>query len=187
MSKVRPAVGWGTALFLLTLGCAFLLGAAPASSALSRSTPSHASAAGPSKAAIAAVMAETVEVITPSEHFVPAGKPVSASDGAGGALTAEIGQRFPTADGYGQLVFFWHDGRFLGWDSRYESMSIMRLRSAGPRTFKVTYAHYAANDPAYDPSLPPVTVSYRWRHQRLIASATPPNRSFPGLEVRLLR
>ena len=93
------------------------------------------------------------------------------------ALTAQIGQRSPKAGGYGQLVFFWAGRTFLGWDSRYEGMSILRLSGNGGHIIPVTCAHYAPSDPAYDPSLPPVTIGYRWRDGRLAAGATPPSLS----------
>ena len=184
----RVLARWETPVVVAVgLACA-VVAATPAASAAS---PGGARAARtvaghPSRAAIARVMARTVEVGDAGEHFVPLGKPVSTGSGSK-ALTAEIGQRSPTADGYGQLVFFWAGTTFLGWDSLYESVSILRLSGNGDHAVKVTYAHYAANDPAYDPSLPPVAISYRWRDGRLSASATPPSLSYLDLKVRLRR
>lgn len=80
----------------------------------------------------------------------------------GGTLTAVIGQRTPTADGHGQLVFFWQGGRFAGWDAETEAMSITKV-TGGAGYFRVTCAHYAANDPACCASRSPVTVTSAWQ------------------------
>jgi hypothetical protein len=161
----------------------------PAPSTPSPSTPSSppvsAPATGvPSRAEIARVMARTAEAGTPEEHFVPGDRPRTAPDGQGGTLTAVIGQRHPTSDGHGQIVFFWHGTRFLGWDSVFESDSITRVAPAG-NGFRATYTRYAANDPECCASLPPVTLAYRWTGQRLASSGTPPVHGRP-IRVRLL-
>jgi len=83
-------------------------------------------------------------------------------DGQGGTLTAVIGQRYPTADGYGELVFFWHNRDFLGWDCDHEHFDIIDVSSPGPGRITVTYANYAENDPLCCPSLPPVNVTFAW-------------------------
>ena len=101
MSRVRPAVGRGVAVFMLTLGCAFLWSSSPPPSTSSRS------------------------VSRSRRPIAPA---------ACSPLRSASASRPPTATVSSSSS--WHDGRFLGWDSRYESMSIMRLRSSGPRTFK---------------------------------------------------
>jgi hypothetical protein len=133
----------------------------------------------PSTAEIALTMAHTIEVGDPTEHFVcvsgAKSTALTISDRFGGSLTAAIGQRFPTADGYGQLVFFWHNDHFLGWDSVFESVSILKLRSPTTGEFVATYAHYAPSDPLYNPSLPPISAAYRWTGTKLIASGTPQN------------
>jgi hypothetical protein len=110
---------------------------------------------------------------------------VTIDDGQGGTLTAAVGQRYPTADAHGQLVFFWHGTRFLGLDSVRESDSITRLSGTRTGAFRVTYPHYASKDAECCPSLPPVTVLYRWNGQRLSASGTPPLHSTP-IRVHLL-
>jgi len=136
----------------------------------------------PSPAAISDVMTRTVEVGNATEHFTPAA-PLAVSDGQGGVLTAIVGTRFPTADGYGQLVFFWHDQSFLGWDSSTESFAISRLTSPSPGVFAVTYVHYATTDPLCCPSLSPVTVTYTWNGTALQAGGTPPSPT--GVHVQL--
>lgn len=126
------------------------------------SVPPDASAptaGAPDQATIQSAMNRTVEVANPSEHFTPVGTPVSVSGRNGGTLTALIGQRTPNADAHGQLVFFWQGNRFLGWDAETEAMSITKI-TGGTGYFQVTYAHYAANDPACCPSLPPVSLAY---------------------------
>src|SRR5205807_608304 len=70
----------------------------------------------PNRAAIEAVMARTVEVNNPSEKFAPFGDTVTVDDGAGGGFLAAGGLRNPSGDGSGQLVFFWHNDAFVGWN-----------------------------------------------------------------------
>jgi hypothetical protein len=128
----------------------------------------------PSFRQIARVMRQTSEVGLPSEHFAPIGRPQITTDGAGSELTAMAGRRSPTADGYGQLVFFWHGDRFLGWDTSSESRAIEGVVVHAPRAFAVTYPRYTSSDPLCCPSLSPVTVVYTWTGSRLQASSTPP-------------
>lgn len=144
------------------------------------STASPAPATGtPSRSAIRRLMARTTEVAAPEGHFVLDREPVSVADGYGGTLTAAVGQRYPTADAHGQLVFFWHGTRFLGLDSVSESDTINDLRHGPTGTFHVTYAHYAPSDAECCPSLRPVTVAYHWNGSRLAASGTPPVHGTP--------
>jgi LppP/LprE lipoprotein len=133
------------------------------------------------------VMFRTVLVALPGEHFYPSGQLTTTSDGSGGKLTAEVGTNLPSTDGEGQLVFFWHNSRFLGWDSNLESMTVLELEPSGPTGFRVTYSNYAPNDPACCPSLIPISVAYRWSGERLVAQAPRPLVSpVPG-RVRLIR
>jgi hypothetical protein len=120
------------------------------------------------------VLNQTVEIADRTTHFSAGDDPVTVSDGAGGWLTGIIGFRFPTADGKGQLVFFWHNTTFVGLDSHTESNLIMRLSATGPGTFAVRYAHYARIDPLCCPSLAPVTIEYRWDGHALTPSGLPP-------------
>jgi hypothetical protein len=118
-------------------------------------------------------MANTVEVSTGND-FVPASAPVTVSDGNGGTLTTVVGLRNPSADGHGQLVFFWHNNQFLGWNSTFETIAIVGLTSSSTGEFDVSYAHYAPSDPMSSPSLPPIMISYTWNGSTLTASGTPP-------------
>jgi hypothetical protein len=123
---------------------------------------------------ITAAMRRTVEVDFPSEHFKPSGEVASTRDGAYGTLIAAVGIRTPTADGKGQLVFFFHNDAFVGWDADREAMSVFRIEAAGPRSFKLTYANYGANDPLIGASLPPAVVTYTWNGHRMGPTTTPP-------------
>ncbi len=116
--------------------------------------------------------------------FGSVGRRTVVSDGRGGSLTAIVGLRRPSADGKGQLVFFFHNRRFLGWDARRTSIAIYPPRAAGPRRFSIRYVHYARNDALCCPSLRPVTIRYRWTGSRIVGSRRPPNL---GSRVRLRR
>jgi hypothetical protein len=79
----------------------------------------------------------------------------------------------PTADGYGDLVFFFHGNRFLGWDSDHTALSIGRLK-VRRGAFRVRYANYAPRDPLCCPSQSPVELAYRWAGGRIHASGKAP-------------
>ena len=119
-------------------------------------------AAVPTAAQIADVLQRTVEVALPTEHFAGPVAPVTISDGAGGGLTAVIAERTPHADSAGTLVFFWHNQQFLGWDADQEALRTLHVTSSGSGSFAVTYQQFGATDPLCCPSLPTVTVHYRW-------------------------
>jgi hypothetical protein len=133
-------------------------------------TPGSTPVSGaPDQATIQSAMTRTVEAAAPTTHFAPVGSPVTASDRNGGTLTAVIGQRTPSADGHGQLVFFWQGNRFIGWDAEIEAMSITKV-AGGNGYFTVTYEHYAPKDPACCASLPPVNVTYVWQDDGFVPS-----------------
>ncbi len=119
---------------------------------------------------VVAAMTRTVEVDFPTEHFMPSGALVSTAD----ALQAIIGIRTPTADAKGQLVFFFHDHAFVGWDAGREAISVFGLEAAGPRSFKVTYVNFAAADPVIGGSLPPAAITYTWDGRRMAPETTLP-------------
>lgn len=140
----------------------------------------------PSPNQIALVMWRTVLVQEGFEHFYPSGQLTTVPDGGGGAFTAEVGTVLPSTDGDGQLVFFWHDRRFVGWDSSVDNMDILDLQPLHRGRFRVTYSNYAPNDPACCPSLIPLSVVYRWSGIRFVAQGPLPMvRPIPSL-VRLL-
>lgn len=102
-----------------------------------------------------------VEAGVSGESYRPLWHAVKTTAGAGGAVdTAVPVVRWPTADGYGQLVLFFNGDRFVGLNSSSEATSILSVTPAGPARFRVTYANYSASDALYDPTLPPVTITY---------------------------
>jgi hypothetical protein len=84
-------------------------------------------------------------------------------DGAGGKLTAVVGTRSNAADGGGQVLFFFHGTKFVGWDGDTETTGVQHLSGAGAKAFTVQYTHFAAADPACCPSLKPVTIHWIWQ------------------------
>jgi hypothetical protein len=118
-------------------------------------------------------MSHTVEVSDAAETFAPVGEVLSVRNHSG-TLTAVIGQRTPTADGYGQVIFFWDGTTFLGWDASRESTSIVGLKDDGAGGIAATFAHYAPTDAACCPSLHPATVTYALVGGRLQSSGDPP-------------
>ncbi|MEV5708651.1 LppP/LprE family lipoprotein [Actinoallomurus sp. NPDC052274] len=152
-------------------------------------TPTGATAAPavgvPDRTAVERVLTRTVEAADPSTHFVRDRTPVTTSDRHGGTLTAVVGRRYPTADGKGQLVFFWHGTRFLGWDAVTEADAVRDL-TGGPGYFRITYPHYAERDPECCPSLPPAAVTYTWQDGgHLVPSGTRPQHG-AAIRVKLL-
>jgi LppP/LprE lipoprotein len=123
---------------------------------------------------IALVMTTTVEVDMPSEHFQPAGPALTIADGMGGTVTAVAGQRVPTADAHGQLVFFWHNTTFIRWDADYESVNVLNIASPGDGTFVVTYPSFAVTDAVCGPSRGSTTRSYQWDGQVFRGNLPPP-------------
>jgi LppP/LprE lipoprotein len=119
-------------------------------------------------------MTHTLEVDQPDEHFTPVDSTISTSDGRGGTIVAVVGIHTPHADSAGQLVFFFHNSTFVGWDAPQEAMSILRLVSPGPQAIAVTYANYGPHDAVIGASLPPATVIYRWDGRRIAPDTQPP-------------
>jgi hypothetical protein len=138
-------------------------------------TPTDTTApAPPFPVLVTSAMTRTVEVDLPDEHFMSSGNLLSTPDGAGGEIRAIVGIRTPTADAKGQLVFFFHDRSFIGWDASQEAISVLGLEVAGPRSFKVKYANYAATDSLVGASLPPAVITYTWDGSRMTPDRTPP-------------
>lgn len=124
----------------------------------------------PSTTEIERVMKNTTESKDHTEHFVLSGRPVHYTVANGDTVTAAIGMRYPTADGYGQAVFFFHNHQFVGFDSNVEKIEIRSIHvdPNGGATFDVSYANYAPNDPMVNPSLPAVTVQYSWTGSKIV-------------------
>jgi hypothetical protein len=153
----------------------------PSSSAASSPTPTNrvssappARGRTPTTSEIAEILRRTVETSHPSTHFGYPSAPVTTSDGTGGTFTAVTAARTPAADMHGFLVFFWHNQKFIGWDSNQETMSTRKVVSAGTGAFAVTYSDYASEDPACCPSRPPVTITYHWNGTRFQPSQPVP-------------
>lgn len=121
---------------------------------------------------VTSTMRATTEVRQPDEYFTPFPNQVVTSDGNGGVLTAIGGTRFPTADGLGQLVFFFHNGKVVGVNSDVEVTAIKSIKSIGVGKFAITYVNYKSTDPMVNPSLPPQTVTYSWNGSALVPSAS---------------
>jgi hypothetical protein len=156
-------------------------GSGSASSASAAPVAAHAASVTP-RSVVRYWMRRTHEVGSTTD-FRRIGPRVTVPDGHGGTITAAIGLRHPSADGKGQLVFFFHGRKFLGWDTSHESIAIAAIhRGHGPR-LRVRYVRYGPRDPYCCPSRSPVTVTYHWTGGRLIASRVPPNAD--GARVRL--
>jgi hypothetical protein len=138
----------------------------------------------PSPSAVHAVMASTSEIQDTGEDFSETSKPILTSDGQGGTLSAVIGTRNPTADGLGQILFFFRNNTWVGLNSHAEATQIKSVVPDGAGAFRVTYVDYAPNDPMYAPNLPPVTVVYRWENGRMVPSRQLPKGVLNGLTVR---
>ncbi len=125
------------------------------------------------------------------EHLAISGKIVTVPDGFGGTLTAVPAVRFPTADGYGQLVLFWHNQTLIGSDrlaklpNLGEESSQLKIVASGTGYITVRFWRYKSTDPMYAPSLTPEDVTYRWTGKGLEASAAVAADSGNGLGMRL--
>jgi hypothetical protein len=109
------------------------------------------------------------------------GRFATASDGSSlaafGIVLADSG------DGSGQAVLLFRNGRFLGWASAYESVSLA-VSSTGD-AIKVRYGNYKRSDPQCCPSSFK-SVVYRWTGGRIVASGNPPlDFGAPGLRLHL--
>jgi hypothetical protein len=166
-----------------------MVAAVTAATSVGITAAAAAPAVRPTPAAVAAVLARAEEVGTPSEHLRQWGQAVTVSDGSGGWLTAVPAVRYPTADGYGQYVLFWHDTTFVGSDNLTplpnlgpEAVSL-RIAATGPDRITVRFARYRKTDPMTHPSLPPGYVTYRWARGRLVASGPVPSGAGNGLRM----
>jgi hypothetical protein len=137
-------------------------------------------ASTPTKQQITNRLRHTVEIGIKGEYFRDLTKPLTIKDGRGtGTLTAVVGTRYPTADGLGQVVFFWHNTSFIGQSANYETTAVRALSSPAAGTFVISYAHYKASDPACCPTLKPLKVTYGWSGHILISNGVPPTMGTP--------
>lgn len=143
----------------------------------------------PSLSEIETVMWNTTETQNPTEHFVLTGSPISTSVGNGDTFTAAMGTRYPSADGYGQVVFFFHNQKFIGLDSNVEKTAIrsVKLTNLASVLFRITYANYAPSDALYNPSLPPAAGDFGWNGDGFapVSDASIPKGAINGIQVRV--
>lgn len=135
--------------------------------------PVSAASSGPSRS-LAQSYAHRTYINDPTlgrRHFALAGggKFAHASDGstiaAFGIVLADSG------DGTGQAVLVFHNGRFLGWASAFDTLRLS-VSSTGS-AIKVRYGVFRGNDPFCCPSSTK-TVTYRWIGGKFVADKQPP-------------
>lgn len=175
MHSLHPKAG---SVVAVSLASAFLL---------LNALGAEAAPAGPPLAKVRRVMAHVHEIQNPAETFRPTGSPVALRLKSGRVLSAVIGVRSPTADGYGQLVFFFLDRKFVGLSSQVEATAIRSLVAGAPHQFRVGYATYAPGAPTYAPRSKPLWISYRWEHGRIVASRPIPKSAANGIRVHWVK
>lgn len=97
------------------------------------------------------------------------------------ALRVLVGTRTGSGDGYGQLAFFFVNGRYIGTDSSQPSAT---LRVVGQSDTEVTLAYplYRRNDPLCCPGGGQATVHFQLNNGKLTAlNAIPPASSNAAL------
>jgi hypothetical protein len=152
------------------------------STSTTTSTSVPATSGGPTPEDVAATMRHTTLEDDPDQYFVPFDTPITISDGAGGTLTAIIGGHVNSADGGGQLVFFWHNDAFLGWDKDHEGFKVS-VQAGDGAAFRVSYVYLRDGEPACCPT-GTVDVVYAWDGLQIV-----PDRDLPpettGAKVRI--
>ncbi len=95
-------------------------------------------------------------------------------------LRALVGTRSGSADGYGQQVFFFVDGSFIGTDAK-EPSAVVKVVSQGDTEAVVAYQLYRPGDPLSSPSGGQATVHFQLNNGKLVALGTiPPAHSTSG-------
>ncbi len=95
-------------------------------------------------------------------------------------LRALVGTRNGSADGYGQQVFFFVDGRFIGTDTKEPSASLKVISQNDTETV-VAYRLYRPGDPLSSPSGGQAVVHFQLNNGSLAPLGTiPPARSSSG-------
>ena len=136
---------------------------------------------GPTRQAIADVMARTVLATDHTRHFAPnsADSPVVVTDGTSGTLTAARGFVTDTNDPTeGQLVFLWHNDQFLGWATSQLVLGL-ELHANDATSINVTYGYMKPGEGAccltgQDP------VVYHWDGTKVVADRDPLAQDFFG-------
>ena len=95
-------------------------------------------------------------------------------------LRALVGTRSGSADGYGQQVFFFVDGRFIGTDTKEPSASL-KVVSQNDTEAVVAYRLYRPGDPLSSPSGGQAVVHFQLNNGALAPLGTiPPVHSSSG-------
>jgi hypothetical protein len=163
--------------------------AAALAAGLMATMPAAASAAAPvtpTHTAVVRLVATANEYAVPmgkgstGEHLHQDGHAVVVPDGRGGWITAIPVVRWPTADGLGGYVLFWHNRTFVGSSSPgtatnlgHEAVAVSIVRG-GRNNIVLRYAVYKPSDAACCPSLPPVRIGYGWNGSHIVASSKVP-------------
>ncbi|HTQ68883.1 MAG TPA: LppP/LprE family lipoprotein [Solirubrobacteraceae bacterium] len=95
-------------------------------------------------------------------------------------LRTLVGTRSGSTDGYGQEVFFFVDGRFIGTDTKEPSASV-KVISQNDTEAVVAYTLYRPGDPLSSPSGGQAVVHFQLNNGKLVPAGTiPPVHSSTG-------
>jgi hypothetical protein len=125
-----------------------------------------------------------VEVGYPKTHFSVIDGPITVGDGAGHTITAVVGVRWPTADAKGQLIFFWHDRRFIGWAPTTEAYAMNLDPPHAVGKIVVDFALYPHGTPMCCPR-GSTRITFRLVAGRMKPAKPVPASALSGQEVRL--
>ncbi len=96
-------------------------------------------------------------------------------------LRVLVGTRTGSSDGYGQLAFFFVDGRYIGTDTKEPSATV-KVLSQSDTEVTLAYPLYRKNDPLSSPSGGQATVAFQLNNGKLTPlDAIPPANSATGL------
>jgi hypothetical protein len=96
-------------------------------------------------------------------------------------LRVLVGRRTESGDGYGQLAFFFVDGRYIGTDTKEPSATV-RVVSQGDTEVTLAYPLYRGSDPLCCPSGGHAKVRFQLDNGRLVPLGTiPPSSRSAGL------
>jgi LppP/LprE lipoprotein len=96
-------------------------------------------------------------------------------------LRVLVGTRTGSADGYGQLAFFFVDGRYIGTDAKLPSATV-KVLDQGDTEVTLGYPLYRKGDPLASPSGGEAHVTFQLNNGKLVPlSKIPPAASESGL------
>jgi hypothetical protein len=97
------------------------------------------------------------------------------------ALRVLVGTQTGSGDGYGQQVFFFVNGRYIGTDTKEPSATV-RIVSQGDTEVTLSYPLYRRNDPLSSPSGGQARVTFQLNNGKLVPlGKIPPVNSATGL------